>query len=366
MRAAFFTVMLFVGLASCSKTRATSDPQSTEQEAGKDTAFETGADAIPDNVAPDAMPDYLWKEGDCVHPKVEKQCEHGWCRIPAGCFIIGSPEDEFARAKYDENQTPVTLTRTFHMSQNEITQAQWTSLGLPNPTVEGSADGCRGCFEPDCPLTNMTWFETLAFANVASEKHDPPLQPCYKLLGCKGKLGEGMVCEGLELTAPTVYDCEGFRLPTEAEWEYAARAGTREANYNGGFGPHTTLEDARRCGGEPSFDPISWNCSNADNWLHPVGGKMPNQWGLHDMLGNGQEFVFDVDNNNGYGDKPLTDPSGTFVAHRSRGSRGGACTGWPTTLRVAAHMGLRWDEAWPGTVIRLVRTGADNPGRLGP
>ena len=91
------------------------------------------------------------------------------------------------------------------------------------------------------------------------------------------------------LTAPTLYECEGYRLPTDAEWEYAVRASTKTAYYSSdivpGAGGGWTCE---------SYDPlvsIAWYCANSGNFTHPVGQKYPNAWHLFDMTGNAGEWV---------------------------------------------------------------------------
>lgn len=138
---------------------------------------------------------------------------------------MGSPETEWGRGLKDENQVAVTLTHAFVIQQYQMTQRQWLALTTKNPST--SRYWGSDCLQPDCPVGNVTWFEAIASANLLSEHHDPPLPPCYKLEGCSGDLGQPMQCNSVTITAASLYDCEGFRLPTEAEWEYAVRAGTR-------------------------------------------------------------------------------------------------------------------------------------------
>jgi len=286
---------------------------------------------------------------DCVHPDVVENCEDGWCWVPSGCFVMGSPEDEWGRGLYDEEQVAVTLTRALGVMQHEVTQGEWFDAGLQYPPT--FAVSVMDCTERDCPIEHVTWFEAAAYANLLSAGHDPPLAPCYELVDCNGNPGEEMACETARLTAPTVYECEGFRLPTEAEWEYAARAGTRTAFYSGEIHRQPELGT---CYQEPNLDQIAWYCGNSGGRTQPVGLKHPNGWGLHDVLGNTYEWTSDYPEA-AASPGPLTDPAGTIEHMRARVTKGGSVISVAYALRSASYIPISWTDA-RGTGFRLVRT----------
>ena len=137
----------------------------------------------------------------------------------------------------------------------------------------------------------MNLWEALRYANHLSEAHDPPRTPCYELSNCTGELGDGFRCEAVEATSTSLYECEGYRLPTEPEWEYAARAGTRTAFYSGDITVKDAMVGASSCYRDDNLDPIAWYCDNSGNSTHPVARKEPNGWGLFDVLGNAMEMT---------------------------------------------------------------------------
>jgi formylglycine-generating enzyme required for sulfatase activity len=283
-----------------------------------------------------------------VHPDVVTDCNDGWCKIPAGCFIMGSPEHEWYHAPYEQEQAAVTLTRAFEVGQHEVTQREWTARGLPNPSGL-QPNGTGNCLEPDCPVGNVTWFEAVAYANLLSEERG--LEPCYVLHNCTNQPGEWMFCDNVTATAATVYECEGYRLPTDAEWEYAARAGTRTAFYSGDT---TCYGEGLVCNPDPALARIAWYCHNSGGLSHPVGQLLPNAWGLQDMLGNVWEWI--NDRSDGLGAQSPVDPDGVAGSYISRNRRGGSVVNQAVQCRAANQLEASWDYRTPMLGFRLART----------
>jgi formylglycine-generating enzyme required for sulfatase activity/Ca2+-binding RTX toxin-like protein len=248
----------------------------------------------------------------------------GFVRIGRGGFIMGSPSQEAGR-RADEGLHAVTLTRDFFLGATEVTQGQWRALsgGVVPPSFAACGD--------TCPVVNVSWWSAVGFLNALSEAHG--FQPCYRLASgpsarvrCTGSWQAGTLDCGV--AAPTVQGanvqaCSGYRLPTEAEWEYAARAGTTTATWLGDLSGNLNS-----CGAlQPNLDPLAWWCGNAASRVREVGVLRANPWGLHDILGNVWEWTHDrYDLNLG----PATDPSGP-AAGLTRVIRGG---GWSSEARL--------------------------------
>jgi formylglycine-generating enzyme required for sulfatase activity len=267
---------------------------------------------------------------------------------------MGSPETEPHRGRATERQTAVTLTRAFEIGQFEVTRDEWRAVTQVLPEKPAAVqDTLASCAEPECPVRYVTWFEALAYANARSERGQPPRPACYELSGCQGTLGAGMTCASVRSRTSNLLDCEGYRLPTEAEWEYATRAGTRTAFYSG------ELTQVEYTGPDPALDPIAWYSSNAAASTHPVGSKKPNRWGLFDVLGNVWEWTSDRAT---FADPPgpLTDPSTELAlavnADDQRVTKGGAASLGPSSARAAGRDYPPSSSAASGVGLRLART----------
>lgn len=208
-------------------------------------------------------------------------------RVPAGTFTMGSPQSEDGRWVW-ERQREVTLANDFYLGQTPVTQAQYEALTGSNPT-----DHVRN---PDAPIDSVWW--------------EPAEEYCQKLTSLDREAG--LLPDGWE-----------YRLPTEAEWEYACRAGSSEPRH-----------------GEPQD--VAWYHDNADGRPHTVGQKAPNAWGFHDMLGNIWEWCQDwfwVANT-------VRSVRGGCYYNSGRGCRAAARAGWGFAGRCC---GFRVLAAVPGS-----------------
>ena len=290
-----------------------------------------------------------WEE--CHHPTVEKDCVDGWCRIPPGCFWMGSPEGTWARGMYSEPYGAAHVDHAFRIQQMEATRGEWTEAGFPIPTTVSArpADWCR---DPECPVTDVVWFDVLAYANARSEQHDPPLQPCYELIDCTGTAGIDLSCRKVRSTTESAFDCEGFRVPSEMEWEYAARAGSRTDLYVGSV---TVTERSGACEPDPALVPLAWYCANSRTTPHRGGEKQPNGWGLYDVVGNVFELTADR-SNVVLPSPPWRDLEPDFTP-AMRVSKGCSYDTWSSLCRLTGESAHSWDRfGMSGEGFRLVQT----------
>jgi formylglycine-generating enzyme required for sulfatase activity len=203
--------------------------------------------------------------------------------VQPGTFTMGSDVTEPDRDKAEGPQTKVTLTKGFWLGKTEVTQGQYRALMGTNPSTFTTVGD-------DAPVERVSWDDAMAFAEKLTAREKSA-----------GRLPEGYT----------------YSLPTEAQWEYACRAGT-----TGSYA------------GEPGG--MAWDKGNSGETTHPVAKKRPNAWGFYDMAGNILEWCYDW-----YGPYPggsVTDPSGPERGHY-RIARGGSWRMETKVGRSAARAG---------------------------
>jgi len=238
--------------------------------------------------------------------------------IPRGSFRMGDIQ-KYGEFYHRNHVHDVTLT-SFQIGKYEITQGQYQSVMESNPSYFKSGD--------EYPVEKVSWYDAVKFCNRLSDAAG--FDRCYD--------ESSWCCD---------FSKSGFRLPTEAEWEYACRSGTESRYFTGNnlsFDGMTSTD----------LDKAGWYSANSGSKTHPVGQKEPNLWGLYDMYGNVNELCNDYWYWDNYSKASVTNPIGPLSGSK-RVKRGGSWFNNAVNCRSAGHYGHDPSQANSSHGFRVVR-----------
>ena len=228
--------------------------------------------------------------------------------VPAGTFTMGSPSTELRRSK-GERQHEVTLTRGYWLMNTEVTQGQWIEVMGENPSHFMNCG-------LDCPVENVRWSDVKKFIEKLNQMENT----------------------------------QRYRLPTEAEWENAARGGTQTAFFSG---PMVMKRDFNS---NQFLNHVAWYYHNSDEATHQVAGKEPNAWGFYDMHGNVWEWCNDW--HSPYPFHSVVDPDGAETGS-AKIRRGGSWAHYPEYCRSAYRSLYESEDRSPEIGFRLALSDAE-------
>jgi formylglycine-generating enzyme required for sulfatase activity len=212
--------------------------------------------------------------------------------VQGGSFKMGSNDGDS-----DEKPVHSVTVDDFYIGKYEVTQKEWNDVMGNNPSHRKGYN---------LPVESVSWYDAVEFCNKKSRAEG--LTPCYS------GSGTNTTCN---------FSANGYRLPTEAEWEYAARGGVKTHD-------RASLTYA----GSNSIKKVAWYRGNSESKTHPVGKKQANELGLHDMSGNVWEWCNDWYDENYYSSSIRYDPQGAVLGSR-RALRGGSWYDLANLCRVA-------------------------------
>ena len=225
-------------------------------------------------------------------------------------------------AEVDEQKEHTVTLNTFEISKFEVTVWEWKQFIKANK-MKMPAKPTWG-WQDNYPINGVTWNEAIAYCNWLSIKEK--LQPCYT------KKGPNFVCN---------FKANGYRLPTEAEWEFAAKGGTSTKGF--------------RFSGSDKLDEVAWHKANSSGHPHTVGTKLPNELGIYDMSGNVWEWCWDWYNKDFYKQEKGDNPKGPEMGER-RTVRGGSWDSQPNYIRPANRISTFPSKTHEFYGFRVART----------
>lgn len=242
-----------------------------------------------------------------------------WIFVEGGSFMMGSSDGD-----RDEKPVHKVTLSSFLIGKYEVTQKEWTEVMGNNPSHWQKGN---------LPVEQVNWYDAVDYCNKRSLKEG--FQPCYSISGntSPSSWSQGtIICD---------WKATGYRLPTEAEWEFAARGGNLSKGY--------------KYSGSNDIGSVAWYKGNSRNRTKPVGNKQPNELGIHDMSGNVWEWCWDWYDSGYYAMSSISDPSGAGSGS-SRVLRSGSYYNNDSNCRVSNRTYDLPDYGYYSSGFRLSRT----------